>query len=228
MKRLMMVLLLTVLATETGLAEDNALLKKQMDKESYSMGYQMGVNFKQNKVPINPESLARGLEDGLNGSKPLLAPLEMRAILGDIQKRMAESARLMREQVAQRNLEEGKAFLTQNSKKEGVITLPSGLQYKILKAGDGGIPKATDSVTVNYSGMLLNGTEFDSSFSRNKPATFKVGGVIPGWKEALQLMKAGSKWQIFVPAALAYGERGAGPIPPNAALIFEIELIAVN
>lgn len=228
MKYLIMVLLLIGFSAGADFAQDNAVLKDQKDKESYSMGYQMGVNFKHNKIPINPESLARGLQDGLDEKKPLLSPTEMRVILSDLQKRMAESAQLLREQAAAKNLEESKQFLSQNSKKDGIVTLPSGLQYKVLKSGEGEIPKATDSVTVHYRGVLLNGSEFDSSFSRNQPATFKVSGVIPGWREALQLMKAGSKWQLFIPSALAYGERGAGPIPPNAALVFEVELIAVN
>jgi FKBP-type peptidyl-prolyl cis-trans isomerase FklB len=130
---------------------------------------------------------------------------------------------------AAKNLVESRAFLAENGKKEGIKTLPSGLQYKVLTEGSGKSPKAEDNVTVNYKGTLINGTEFDSSYKRGQPATFQVKGVIKGWIEALQLMKEGSKWQLFIPPELGYGERGAGPlIPPNSALIFEVELIAIK
>jgi FKBP-type peptidyl-prolyl cis-trans isomerase FklB len=129
----------------------------------------------------------------------------------------------------EKNQKEGEAFLAENKKKEGVITLPSGLQYKVIKAGSGNKPKATDTVTVHYQGTLVNGTEFDSSYRRGQPVSFPVNGVIPGWTEALQLMEAGAKWQIVIPSNLAYGDRGAGPqIGPNATLIFEIELISIQ
>jgi FKBP-type peptidyl-prolyl cis-trans isomerase FklB len=129
--------------------------------------------------------------------------------------------------VTEKNKKEGEAFLAENKKKLGVVTLPSGLQYKVIREGDGQAPKETDTVTVHYLGTLLDGTEFDSSYKRNEPATFPVRGVIPGWQEALQLMKTGSKWQLFVPAGLAYAERGAGNIiEPNSTLIFEVELLS--
>jgi FKBP-type peptidyl-prolyl cis-trans isomerase FklB len=131
-------------------------------------------------------------------------------------------------EIAERNLAAGKAFLEENKKKEGVKTLPSGLQYKVLAEGSGKIPKASDNVTVNYKGTLINGTEFDSSYKRGKPTTFQVDKVIRGWTEALQLMKEGSKWQLFIPLELGYGERGAEPVPPNSVLIFEVELISVK
>jgi FKBP-type peptidyl-prolyl cis-trans isomerase FklB len=131
--------------------------------------------------------------------------------------------------VGEKNQKEGEAFLAENKKKEGVITLPSGLQYKVIKAGSGNKPKATDTVSVHYQGTLVNGTEFDSSYRRGQPVSFPVNGVIPGWTEALQLMEAGAKWQIVIPSNLAYGDRGAGPqIGPNATLIFEIELISIQ
>ena len=131
--------------------------------------------------------------------------------------------------LAEKNAKEGEAFFAENKKKEGIVTLPSGLQYKVIKEGDGPTPKATDTVSVNYKGTFIDGTEFDSSYKRNQPATFKVKGVIPGWVEALQLMKVGSKWQIFIPASLAYGDKGAGNvIGPNATLIFEVELLSID
>jgi FKBP-type peptidyl-prolyl cis-trans isomerase FklB len=130
--------------------------------------------------------------------------------------------------MAEKNLSEGKAFLEENKKKEGVKTLSSGLQYKVLAEGFGKTPKAADNVTVNYKGTLINGAEFDNSYKRGQPATFKVNGVIKGWTEALQLMNEGSKWQLFIPPELGYGDRGAGPVPPNSTLIFEVELISVK
>jgi FKBP-type peptidyl-prolyl cis-trans isomerase FklB len=129
---------------------------------------------------------------------------------------------------AAKNKKEGEAFLAANKTKEGVKTLPSGLQYKVLKNGTGKTPKATDSVKAHYAGTLLNGTEFDSSIKRGEPTVFPVNGVIPGWIEALQLMKTGSKWQLFIPSELAYGERGQQSIPPNSVLIFEVELIGIE
>jgi FKBP-type peptidyl-prolyl cis-trans isomerase FklB len=147
------------------------------------------------------------------------------ALQKDLQVKQQEQVKVL----AEKNKKEGEAFLAGNKKKQGVITMPSGLQYKIMTDGKGKSPKATDMVTVNYKGTLIDGTEFDSSYKRGQPATFNVNGVIPGWTEALQLMKEGSKWQLFVPSNLAYGERGAGgPIGPNAVLIFEVELISIK
>jgi FKBP-type peptidyl-prolyl cis-trans isomerase FklB len=153
---------------------------------------------------------------------------EIRTTLTELQKR-AVAARLSEQQEkAASNLAEGKAFLEENQKKEGVTALPSGLQYKVLKDGSGKLPKMTDTVTVHYRGTLIDGTEFDSSYSRNEPAAFRVGGVIRGWTEALQLMKEGSKWQLFIPPELGYGQRGSSAIGPNSTLIFEVELISVE
>jgi FKBP-type peptidyl-prolyl cis-trans isomerase FklB len=150
---------------------------------------------------------------------------EVRETVAVFQKEMA--ARL--EELGKKNKKEGETFLTENKKKEGVKTLPSGLQYKVIKAGTGKKPKLADTVTTHYRGTLIDGTEFDSSYKRGQPATFQVSGVIPGWTEALQLMEEGAKWQLFIPSNLAYGERGmAGTIGPNATLLFEIELISVQ
>ena len=154
---------------------------------------------------------------------------EMNETLVDLKKKVVAEEQRQKTEAAGKNLQEGKAFLAENAKKKDVTTLPSGLQYKVIEKGSGASPKKTDSVTVHYKGTLIDGTEFDSSYARGKPATFRVDGVIAGWTEALQLMKPGAKWQLFIPANLAYGERGAGSrIGPNSALIFEVELIKGN
>lgn len=209
-------------------ADEKLELKDQKDKESYSLGYQFGQNLKIQGIDLNLEVYASGIRDALGGKEPLMSQEEIRATIMELQKRvMAAQQKALKEQAA-KNLSESKAFLAKNGKKEGIKTLPSGLQYKILEEGSGKMPKAEDTVTVNYKGTLIDGTEFDSSYKRGQPATFQVKGVIKGWTEALQLMKEGSKWQLFVPPQLGYGERGAGPIPPNGTLIFEVELISVK
>ncbi len=206
-------------------AQGNQVLKDQKDKISYIIGMDIGNNLKKQSMSVNPKILAKGIEDALAGAKPLLTEQEIQETMMAFQKEMmAKQA-----EVAKKNKTEGEAFLAENKKKEGVKTLPSGLQYKVIKAGTGKKPKANDTVTVNYRGTLINGTEFDSSYKRGQPATFQVSGVIPGWTEALQLMEQGAKWQLFVPSNLAYGERGAGAqIGPNATLIFEVELISIQ
>ncbi|MEK6754903.1 MAG: FKBP-type peptidyl-prolyl cis-trans isomerase [Bacteroidota bacterium] len=210
-------------------AQQKGPLKTQKDKVSYSIGLSIGKNFKQQLVEVDLNLLIRGIKDGLTDSKALLSDNEVREVMTTFQKeqtaKMSENAK----KVGEKNKREGDVFLAENKKKPGVKTLPSGLQYKILKEGTGKNPRATDSVTTHYRGTLLNGKEFDSSYGRGEPTTFPVNRVIPGWTEALQLMKVGSKWQLFVPPQLAYGENGAGPnIGPNATLIFEVELIGIK
>ncbi len=164
----------------------------------------------------------------LPGGKTLLTEEEAQAVMSEMQKQMHEQQQAKMAQAAEGNKKEGDAFLAANKGKEGVVTLPSGLQYKVLTAGTGPKPTTSDSVVCNYRGTLINGTEFDSSYKRGQPATFPVTGVIKGWTEALQLMPVGSKWQLFIPADLAYGDRGAGAdIGPGATLIFEIELLSI-
>ena len=153
---------------------------------------------------------------------------EMRRTLVEMKRKIMAAQQEMRKKTGEKDLAEGKAFLAENAKKEGVVTLPSGLQYKVLKGGEGVSPGAADNVTVHYRGTLIDGTEFDSSYGRGNPATFRVNAVIPGWTEALQKMKAGAMWQLFIPSNLGYGERSSGRIPPNNVLIFEVELISVN
>ncbi len=210
-------------------AEDRPVLKTDKDKVSYSIGLDIGTNFKRQSVDLDQKALAAGIADGLSGGKPLLTEDEVRKVLAQFQQQMAAKAQQMAQQLAEKNQKEGEVFLAENKKKKGVVTLPSGLQYQVITAGTGKIPKATDTVTTHYQGTLIDGTEFDSSYKRGEPASFPVNGVVKGWTEALQLMKGGSKWQLVIPSNLAYGPQGAGQaIGPNATLIFEIELLSIK
>jgi len=206
-------------------AEEKLVLKNQKDKMSYIIGMDIGNNLKKQSIDVDPNILSKGIKDALAAGKPLLTEQEISETMAAFQKEMMAK----QEQVAKKNKAEGDAFLSENKKKEGVKTLPSGLQYKVIKAGTGKKPKSTDTVTTHYRGTLINGTEFDSSYKRGQTVSFPVSGVVPGWTEALQLMEEGAKWQLFIPSNLAYGERGAGGlIGPNATLIFEIELISIQ
>jgi FKBP-type peptidyl-prolyl cis-trans isomerase FklB len=205
-------------------------LKTQKDKASYAIGLNIGKSMHKDSVDVDTSILLRGLKDGLAGSKPLLTDDEARAAMvtlqTDLRKKQEEKILVQGEA----NKKEGEAFLAENKTKDGVVTLPSGLQYKILKEGTGPKPTAADTVVCNYKGTLLDNTEFDSSYKRGQPATFPVGGVIKGWTEALQLMPVGSKWQLFIPSELGYGARGGpgGGIGPNATLVFEVELMSIQ
>ena len=210
-------------------AQGPAGLKEQKEKVSYVIGVDIGKALQKQGVAIDPDLVARGIKDGVSGGKLLMSDQEIKETMTAFQKEMRAKQEMALKQAGEKNKREGEAFLAENKIKEGVKTLPSGLQYKVIKAGSGKKPKATDTVVTHYKGTLLDGTEFDSSYKRNQPATFKVNGVIRGWTEALQLMEEGAQWVLYVPAALAYGERGAGPqIGPNATLIFEVELISVQ
>ena len=196
---------------------------------SYIIGMDLGRNFQKQAIDIDPDILAQGIKDGLSGGKALLSEQEARETLAAFQAEMVAKQTEVAKKMGERNKKEGEAFLAENRKKEGVKTLPSGLQYRVIQAGTGKSPKAADEVTAHYRGTLIDGTEFDSSYRRGKPETLPIGGVIAGWTEALQLMQEGAKWQLFVPSNLAYGERGAGrDIGPQATLIFEIELISIQ
>lgn len=209
-------------------AGDNATLKNEKDKVSYSIGLNIGNNFKSQSVDINTDVLLKGIKDALSGGKPLMTEKEIQETMTAFQKEMTAKQAERAKVLGEKNKKEGETFLAANKKKEGVKTTSSGLQYKVIKAGSGAKPKTTDTVTVNYRGTLIDGTEFDSSYKRGEAATFPLNGIIPGWVEALQLMPIGSKWQLFVPFNLAYGERGSGrEIGPNAALIFEVELVSI-
>ncbi len=204
-------------------------LKTQKDKVSYSIGLDIGTSMKKQELDIDLKLFMKGLTDGLSSAKPLLTKEQIQEVFDAYQKEMAVKLAKRQAELAEQNKKEGEAFLEANKTKDGVVTLPSGLQYKVLTEGTGLSPAAGDTVLVDYRGTLIGGTEFDSSYQRGQPAKFMVSQVIPGWAEALQLMKAGSKWQLFIPAGLAYGESGAGQtIGPNMALIFEVELLAIN
>jgi FKBP-type peptidyl-prolyl cis-trans isomerase FklB len=204
-------------------------LKTQKEKFSYALGMNIGTNLHRQEVPVDPNILARGLKDALAGSKTALTEDEARTVLTEMQNDMRKKQQEKMQAAGATNKKEGDEFLSANKTKAGVTTLPSGLQYKILQEGTGPKPAASDTVVCNYRGTLIKGTEFDSSYKRGQPATFAVSGVIKGWTEALQLMPVGSKWQLFVPADLAYGDRGAGAdIGPGATLIFEVELLSIQ
>jgi FKBP-type peptidyl-prolyl cis-trans isomerase FklB len=210
-----------------GQEKDN--LKSQKGKVSYSIGLDFGRNIKRQSIELDVDLLAKGIKDGISGVKPALTDNEMQQVLTAFQQEMMAKQAEVGRKLGEKNKQEGVAFLAENKKKPGVVTLPSGLQYKILKDGTGKSPKVTDSVTTNYRGTLIDGKEFDSSYKYGQPATFQCGRVIQGWIEALQLMKVGSKWQLFIPSNLAYGENGAGQnIGPNATLIFEVELLGIK
>jgi FKBP-type peptidyl-prolyl cis-trans isomerase FklB len=218
-----------VLVAGQAYAGDQTPLKSQKDKVSYIIGLNIGTNMKRQSVEVDPDLLLKGLKDGLSGSKPILSEEEMRTTMTAFNEEMKKKHDEEVKKAGEKNKEEGEKFLAENKKKEGIVTLPSGLQYKIITKGKGKSPTLNDIVTVNYRGTLIDGQEFDSSYKRGKPATFPVKGVIPGWTEALQLMKPGSKWELFIPSDLAYGARGAGNvIGPNSTLIFEVELLSAK
>jgi FKBP-type peptidyl-prolyl cis-trans isomerase FklB len=214
-----------ILMSSLCLAGEKLDLKDEKAKINYSVGYQIGDDFKRQGVEINPEALVKGIQDSLSGEKGLMTPQERRNALVNLQRQVAAQQKQDKPKQAQEYPGEGREFLAANAKKPGVVTLPSGLQYKVIREGTGKTPGPHDSVTVNYRGTLINGNEFDSSYRRGKPATFRVDGVIAGWTEALQLMKEGAKWQLFIPPDLAYGERGT---LADKTLIFDVELISVN
>jgi FKBP-type peptidyl-prolyl cis-trans isomerase FklB len=210
-------------------AEENIVLKDQKEKVSYSIGIDIGNNLKNLKVDMNLDLLVRGIRDVLSETKLLMTEQEIRSTMMAFQKELMAKREQQMKVLGEKNKKEGESFLAENKKRAGVTTLPSGLQYKVFKAGTGKTPTDTNTVTVHYRGTLIDGTEFDSSYRRGQPATFQVKGVIPGWIEALKLMQEGAKWQLFIPPNLAYGERGAGSvIGPNATLIFEVELISIQ
>jgi FKBP-type peptidyl-prolyl cis-trans isomerase FklB len=209
-------------------AAEEVTLKTPKEKLSYIIGVQIGNDLKSQSVDVDPAIVNRGMQDLMQGNKLLISDQEAKEFIAAYQKERAGKVAEEKKKAGDKNKQEGAAFLAENKKKEGVKTLPSGLQYKVIREGKGKTPKATDTTVVQYKGMLVNGTEFDSSYKRGEPATFPVTGVIRGWTEALQLMKEGSTWQIVVPPELAYGDQGAGPIGPNATLIFEVELVSIK
>jgi len=226
MKKIVMLSILVMFFSTVAGAEDT--LKTQQEKLGYAIGMNIGINMKKQNVDADADQLVAGLKAAFAGEKTLLSEEEMANVLAAYQKEMQMKQVADMAAAAAENQKKAEAYLADNGKKDGVVTLPSGLQYKVLNKGAGATPKADSKVEVNYAGTLIDGTEFDSSYKRGEPVSFPVNGVIPGWTEALQLMKEGDKWQLVIPPQLAYKERGAPPvIPPNSALIFEVELLKV-
>lgn len=220
-------------STTASKSTTTVTLKTEKEKFSYALGMKTGQRmaetFNKESVPYDSAILARGLKDGLSGSKTLLTDEEAQAAIKAVQEDVGKKQQEKMQEAATANKKEGNAFLAGNKGKEGVVTLPSGLEYKIVKEGTGPKPMANDTVVCNYRGTLIDGKEFDSSYKRGQPATFPVSGVIKGWTEALQLMPVGSKWQLFIPPDLAYGDRGAGAdIGPDSTLVFEVELLSIQ
>lgn len=210
-------------------ANDEIKLDNPKNRISYTIGLNIGRDFASQDMEIDPKLVLVGIEDAMAEKEPRLSEDEMIAEIQAFQQDMQAKAEAKLEQVAEENRLAGEMFLADNATKEGVVVTESGLQYKMIEPGEGEPPDETDMVTVHYRGTLIDGTQFDSSYDRDQPATFPVNGVIPGWTEALQMMKPGSKYQLFIPPDLAYGERGAGrDIGPNATLIFDVELISVS
>ncbi len=208
--------------------QDKPDLTNPKQRASYAIGLDIATNLKAREIDLDPKALAAGIADAL-ADKPALKPEEMREILMKLQQEMMAKGETKNKADSEKNQKAGDAFLAENGKKDGVKTTASGLQYKVIKSGSGASPKKNDSVKVHYHGTLIDGKVFDSSVQRGEPVTFQVDGVIPGWVEALQLMKVGDKWQLFIPAKLAYGERSPDPgIGPNAALVFEVELLGIE
>jgi len=227
MKKFIAIAIVLSLVGGTIMAQKNNAPKTQKEKVSYGIGINLGKDMKQRMqgLDLNFMFLLQGIKDAVNGSKTALSDKEMETVLAAFQQEMTSKMQVK----ADKNVKEGEAFLAANKKKEGVVTLASGLQYKIIKSGNGPIPTKDQTVKCHYRGTLIDGTEFDSSYKRGEPAEFPVTGVIKGWVEALQLMPVGSKWQLFIPSDLAYGPNGAGQmIGPNATLVFDIELISIK
>ncbi len=208
---------------------DKSALKDQKQKVSYGIGYNLGQNLMRDQLELDPQMLIKGIMDAMTKQKPQMTEEEIRATLLAFQQELRTQQEAKMKKAQEENIAKGKQFLAANAKKEGVKTTKSGLQYKVIKQGTGKTPGLKDSVTTHYRGTLIDGTEFDSSYKRKQPATFPVDGVISGWTEALQLMKEGDKWQLYIPSDLAYGQRGSGPdIGPNEVLVFDIELLKVD
>ena len=216
-------------ASSAAAAQDAPELKTEKEKRSYALGMTVGTNLQKQSVDVDLELYIQGLKDAHSGSQTLLTEEEARVTVSELQNELRSKQSGLQAEKAEKNKNDGEAFLAENKTREGVVTMESGLQYKVLKAGDGKKPTADDTVAVHYRGTLIDGTEFDSSYKRNQSATLAVNKVIKGWSEALQLMPAGSKWQLFIPSGLAYGVRGAGSnIGPNSTLLFEVELLSIK
>jgi len=229
MKYLSIVLLCVGLFACQSSTQNKVELKSSKDSVSYSIGINIGNNLKSQMVDVDPVVVSQGIKDILDSSKTLLTTEQVQEIIMGFQKQLMAKQQETMKTSGEKNQKDGEAFLAANKNKEGVISLPNGMQYKVITMGTGKKPKATDTVTVHYQGTLIDGKEFDSSFKRGEPATFPLNQVIKGWTEGLQLMPVGSKFQFFIPSELGYGDRGAGQlIQPNSTLIFEVELLSVK
>jgi FKBP-type peptidyl-prolyl cis-trans isomerase FklB len=228
MKKSLVIIALSLALTHIAPAADPQLAD-QKDKVSYSIGLDIGSTLKRQLIEVKPELLERGIKDGLDGNKPLLTEDQVKEVMQTFQKDMLAKQAAVKKVEGEKNGAAGSKFLAENKTKDGVKTTASGLQYKVEKEGTGPTPKATDTVKVNYRGTTIEGKEFDSSYKRGEPAKFPVNRVIKGWTEALQLMKVGSKYKLWIPADLAYGERGAGAdIGPDSTLVFDVELLGIE
>ncbi len=209
-------------------AKEVGVFKSEKEKVSYALGVELARNLKKQAIDVDGETLMKGVRDGLSGKEMLLTEEGLQATLSSLQAELRRKQEEAMRKVGEENRKAGDAFLQENKSKDGVVTLESGLQYQIIKAGEGKKPGDGDSVECNYRGTLINGTEFDSSYKKGQPATFMVKGGIKGFNEAIQLMPVGSKWKLFIPPQLAYGERGVGEVGPNATIILEVELLAIK
>lgn len=219
---------IALVAAQANAAEPQDL-RSDRQKMSYALGTEAGRNVRRLGLDLDIDAVAQGMKDALSGAKPLMSEDEIEEMRRRYRAEMRKNRDEARQRAAQENAERGAAFLAENKAKPGVVTLPSGLQYRILVAGNGRKPTDQDTVECHYRGTLIDGKEFDSSYRRGAPATFALARVIPGWREALQLMPVGSKWQLVIPPQLAYGARGAGrEIGPHATLVFEVELLAIK
>ena len=230
MKTPILVVLGALCAAGMAMAGDAVELKTPKDKTSYAIGMDIGNSLKRNNMELDADILGKAIKDILTGASPLMTEQEAKVLMTALQKDLQTRQQEKMKGQGEKNKKDGEAFLAGNKNKEGVKSLASGLQYQVITRGKGKTPKATDTVSVQYKGMLIDGTEFDSSYKRGQPATFPVNGVIKGWTEALQLMQEGATWKLFIPSNLAYGEGGTpgGPIGPNAVLIFDVELLSIK
>ena len=219
-----------LLSGVTSFAADKKLeLKTEKDKVSYGIGMSIGQDFKRQGIDVDVDILSQAIQDVLKGNTLAMSEKEFQETLNQFKQKMMAKQEAERKEQGEKNLKEGEDFLKANAKMKGVVTLPSGLQYQVLEKGTGKAPTKDSTVTVDYKGTLIDGTVFDSSYKRGKPATFKVSNVIAGWTEGLQLMQEGARYRFYIPAKLAYGERGAGPvIGPNSTLIFDVDLKKVQ
>ena len=229
MKRLRLILLNALLAAAPFAAAGDTPLVDDTARLNYSVGYQIGSDFKYQEIEIRPEAVIQGIRDALSDSDAKLSPGEMKRLMAELGKELAERKQKVRAKMLEERLHESRQFHEKNKQKTGVVTTESGLQYRVIESGRGEHPKVNDKVLVHYRGKLLDGTEFDSSYRHGKPANLQVDKLIKGWSEALQLMKRGDRWQIYLPPDIAYGETGSPPaIPPNSSLIFDVYLLAIE